>query len=114
MFDFIAGTANFAVTRRLVDVDLDGDGDAAPARSSTTRPADDRAERARRDDRRERDRAERDGRRARRGDPERAGGAGDTRSWTAVTGKDIGVTLDVPGISASVVEGSVLAQPARV
>ena len=34
--------------------------------------------------------------------------AGDTRSWTAVTGKDIGVTLDVPGISASVVQGSVL------
>ena len=34
--------------------------------------------------------------------------AGDTRSWTAVTGKDIGVTLDVPGIVATVLQGSVL------
>ena len=29
IFDFITGSASFAVTRQLVDVDLDGDGDAA-------------------------------------------------------------------------------------
>ena len=34
--------------------------------------------------------------------------AGDTRSWTAITGKDIGITLNVPGIVATVTQGKVL------
>ena len=38
--------------------------------------------------------------------------AGDTRSWTAITGRDIAVALDVPGISATVVGGSVVVNQA--
>ena len=113
IFDFITGSANFAVTRRLVDVDLDGDGDAytgialqldnaglltfALDQLVVSIPA--------------------------------GGGGGlsvtsgqlgiailsaplasgaDTRSWTAVTGKDIGIELAVDGISAVVTQGSVL------
>jgi hypothetical protein len=108
VFDFITGSAHFAITRQAVDVDVDGDGNAATGEQlndaglltialdqlNVTIGG--------------------------------AGGlsvtsgqlgiailnapvaAGDTRSWTAVTGKDIGVSLSVPGMTATVVGGAVV------
>ena len=108
VFDFITGSANFAITRQAVDVDLDGDGSAATGEQL--------------------DNAglltiglsQLDVSIGGSGGLSVTSGqlgvailsapvaAGDTRSWTAVTGRDIGVTLDVPGITATVVQGAVV------
>ena len=112
-FNFIRGSANFSITRQAVDVDLDGDGNAATGVDLQLNDAGlltiglDQLNVS-------------------------IGGAGtglsvtsgtlgiailsapvptsgtDTRSWTAITGKDIAIALQVPGITANVVQGSVV------
>ena len=109
VFDFITGSANFAITRQAVDVDLDGDGNAATGEQLNDAGLLTIAL----------DQLNVSIGAAGTGVSVTSGtlgvailsapvAAGDTRSWTAITGKDIGITLDVPGIEATVEQGSVV------
>ena len=111
MFDFIAGSANFAVTRQAVDVDLDGDGDAATGVADQLNNAGLMTIAL--------DQLTVSIGGAGTGLTVTSGtlgiailnapvAAGDTRSWTAITGKDIGINLTFPGIEADIEDGTVL------
>ncbi|HET6548786.1 MAG TPA: calcium-binding protein, partial [Solirubrobacter sp.] len=109
IFDFVTGSANFALSFQTVDVDLDGNGSASSGEqlhgAGLLTLALDQVNLT-----------------------IGAAGAGlavtsgtlgvailtapasptDTRSWLALSAKDLGITLSIPGISATVTDGTVL------
>ena len=111
VFDFITGSANFAITRQAVDVDLDGDGDATTGVADQLDNAGLLTIAL--------DQLQVSVGAAGTGVEVTSGtlgiailsapvAPGDTRSWTAITGKDIGLEIDLPGITADVEQGTVL------